>query len=142
MIQLSMKVTPDAKIVRAGLENVLAEGPRVSRQRLRTTANRVVRRMQAYPPERPGQRYKRTGRLFSHWSITGFEDRYTIANDMPYSKYVVGGARGDGQAWMHVGRWELLRDVTEEEMAQMPEEVQKAMVLVGRRNKLNVEARS
>ncbi len=64
-----------------------------------------------YPPERPGQRYKRTGALGRGWGVTFNPASVTIHNRMGSSGYVVGDGRGGRQAWMHKGRWWLFRDV-------------------------------
>lgn len=126
------------EVVRQGLENLSVEIPRIGRRRLRTIMNRVVRRMQAYPAERPGQLYRRTGNFFSHWKIEEITTGYAIENTAHrkgnyYGQYVVGDAYGTGQAWMHAGRWELLRDVTEEELDALPEQIEDDVVLVARR---------
>lgn len=65
----------------------------------------------AYPPERPGQRYRRTGALGRNWDIRINPASITIYNRMAYAGYVVGDGKGKGQAWMHRGRWWLARDV-------------------------------
>ncbi len=61
-----------------------------------------------YPPERPGQRYVRTGRLGDSWTKRQY-GRYhvTFSNKTPYAQYVVGDSEGRKQAWMHAGRWWL-----------------------------------
>lgn len=62
-----------------------------------------------YPPERPGQRYIRTGYLGDMWDSaspefaplgSGFEAK--IENPTAYAPFVQDAAE---QAWMHVGRW-------------------------------------
>lgn len=81
------------------------------------SVNRVAQIIKAemsnYPPERPGQRYKRTGNLGRSWDVSftarsmdGIEQ--SIFTELDYSPYVE-KAPGDGepdQAWMHVGRWQ------------------------------------
>jgi hypothetical protein len=126
-------------MVRQGLENLSAELPLIGRRRIRTVMNRVVRRMQAYPAQRSGQRYVRTGRLFSHWKIEEIERGYSVENTAAgpngkaYAKYVVGDAYGTGQAWMHAGRWDVFRDVMEEELQVLPDEIHDEIILVARR---------
>ena len=142
MPQITIKTT--APLVRQGLEDLAKEIPLIGRRRLRTTTNRIVRRMQAYPAERAGQsissshavlgtifravRYRRTGNLGRSWTVTGRDNGYTIKNDArrkgkAYGKYVVGDSQGDGQAWMHAGRWQLFRNVVDDEVSKMPPEV-------------------
>lgn len=153
---MRITVQVSTELVRKGLENLFGEVPQVSRQRIRTVMERAKRRMQEYPPERPGQsktsshpvlgttyqavRYRRTGNLGSHWAIGETEkgSGYTLENTAKrrgkaYGRYVVGRADGTGQAWMHVGRWQLLRDVIDDEVAKLPEQVLKDIKLVARK---------
>lgn len=103
--------------------------------------NRVVRQMQTYPPERPGQQYVRTGRLFYSWKVEEIPNGYALENrasrrGREYAGYVIGDAYGGGQAWMHVGRWETLRDVTKEQLRALPDEVEGDVIMVARRGGL------
>jgi hypothetical protein len=74
--------------------------------------------------------------LGSGWTITPRQDGYTISNSTPYTKYVVGTAYGTEQAWMHQGRWQLLRDVSDEEVAKLPKEIEDNIMQVARREGL------
>lgn len=155
---MQISVTTNAPLVRQGLENLTAELPKIGRRRIRTMMERVKRKMQAYPPEPAGQsvssshpvlgtifhgaagRYRRTGRLGQSWVIedAGSGSGYKISNDASnrgrrYGHYVVGDAYGTGQAWMHQGRWQKLRDVVDEEVAKLPPEVEKEINMVARR---------
>lgn len=132
MTQLSIQVT-GAELVRKGLEDLGAEIPRIGRLQIYRTAQAIVRTMKEYPPERPGQTYIRTGTLGGGWNILSRSDGYTIRNDTPYAKYVVGNAYGLEQAWMHQGRWQLQRDVTEDEVSKLPEEIVNEISMVARR---------
>jgi hypothetical protein len=137
--QLTIRVHSD--LVRQGLENLADELPRIGRRRIRTMVDRVIRRMQEYPNERPGQTYKRTGRLFYSWTVESLDNGYRIGNDASrrgrdYAKYVVGDAYGTSQAWMHAGRWAKYRNVVEEEIMWLPHAVIEDINLVARRNNL------
>ncbi len=75
----------------------------------------------AYPPERPGQKYKRTGRLGRSWramnprpGVVSIINLARTPGGKPYAHWVVGDAKGEGQAWMHVSRWWKARDIIEE----------------------------
>lgn len=149
---------PNARLVRQGAQNLDAEIPQVGRRQIRTSLNRIIRIMQAYPPERPGQyrtgshpilgttyiavRYKRTGRLGRSWVIERKGDNgYVIKNDARspktrkrYAQYVVGNAYGAGQAWMHKGRWDVFRDVVDDEMQTLPAPINREIEMVARRN--------
>jgi hypothetical protein len=64
-----------------------------------------------YPPERPGQRYKRTNTLKNNWSIDGphLEGNgdlvTTVQNSTRYSVFVHGDAQGNKQSSFHKNRW-------------------------------------
>lgn len=137
-MQLSIKVRTE--LVRQGLENLSAEMPAAGRRRLRTVLERAKRVMEAYPAERPGQRYTRTGKLFSGWRINklGNNKGYSLGNIRDYGKFVVGDAYGTSQAWMHKGRWPLFRAVTEKELEALPKELEKEIVMVARREGFDV----
>lgn len=72
-----------------------------------------------YPAARPGQRYKRTGRLGRGWR-SGVRGRAVyIENVTPYAGYVVGDGKGKRQAWMHRGRWYVMRAEVERQRPQL-----------------------
>ena len=111
-MQITIQVR-NAELVKKGLANIRAEIPRIAESTIKAAAEKVVKRMQVYPPERPRQTYVRTGRLGSSFKITRSATGYTISNNAeakgrPYSRYVIGDTAGKigggGQAWMHVGR--------------------------------------
>src|SRR5689334_4259146 len=132
MTQLSLNIT-GADLVRKGLQDLSAEIPKIGRLQIYQTEQAIVRRMKVYPPERPNQTYIRTGTLGGGWSITSRIDGYTISNSTPYTKYVVGNAYGLEQAWMHQGRWNLLRDVSDEEVGKLPAAIEDNISQVARR---------
>ena len=72
-----------------------------------------------YPPERPGQRYRRTGNLKRSWEAGVRGNVVYIKNAMPYSGYVVGDGAGQRQAWMHRGRWYVMHDMVEEKKPEL-----------------------
>lgn len=80
-----------------------------------------------YPPQRPGQKYKRTGRLGRSMGSTmgggkagpadiesvEIGDKYVVGkygSRLEYAQYVIGE---ETQAWMHVGRWWTERKVAQ-----------------------------
>jgi hypothetical protein len=87
-----------------------------------------------YPPPRPGQKYKRTGRLANSWAVrSAGKNTIQIVNNAatrgrPYARYVVGDGGGKGQAWMHAGRWWLGRDVISEEMPALREDLRQYII--------------
>lgn len=155
---MQISVTTNAPLVRQGLENLTKELPQIGRRRIRTVMERIKRKMQEYPPEPSGQsissshsvlgtifrgaagRYRRTGKLGASWVIAeAGATGYKIANNATgrggrrYGHYVVGDAYGTSQAWMHVGRWQKLRDVVDEEVAKLPPEIEQEINMVARR---------
>ena len=138
MTQLSIKVT-GAEIVRQGLQDLAAEIPKIGRLQIYRTEQAIAKRLKAYwtnnsPPELPS--YVRTGRLARGYTITGIPNGYTLSNSTPYTKHVVGNAYGLDQAWMHAkpGRHTLWRDVQDEEVAKLPQEIDDAITVVARRD--------
>lgn len=96
---------------------------------------RAILKATPYPPKRPKQRYIRTGRLANSWTVAHTPEGATIVNHASargreYARFVVGNAAGEGQAWMHRGRWWKARDVIDNEtpklMSQLAAEVVKA----------------
>ncbi len=137
MTQLSIDFR-NAELVRKGLQDLAAEIPKIGRLQIYRMEQTVVRRMKEYwtmgqPPELPS--YQRTGGLAGGYFIVPKTNGYTVINNVPYTKHVVGNAYGLEQAWMHArpGRHKLLRDVTEEEVEKLPPEVEKEISMVARR---------
>lgn len=118
----------DAKLVAGKLANIHAEIPRISENTIKKAVEAVVKKMQAYPPQRPGSLYKRTMKLKEGWKVKKLQSGYTVTNNVVYGRYVVGTPEGaiggGGQAWMHVGRWLLFRDVAEYESSRLPPAVE------------------
>lgn len=84
-----------------------------------------------YPPERSGQKYRRTGRLNRAWQAvtTGAWNTIHIQNKASdkgraYAAWVVGNpiATGPAQSWIHQGRWWIATDVISDTIPQALEE--------------------
>jgi len=99
------------------LDNLFLE----SADSVNKVAQIIKTEMTNYPPERPGQRYRRTGNLGRSWDVS-FQSRsmdgleQSIFTELDYSPYVE-KAPGDGepdQAWMHEGRWQTDAQVAAE----------------------------
>ena len=82
----------------------------------------VIDDMKIYPAPIPGSKYVRTYLFQRSWkktkvkTVTG--QGYQITNmaarkGRKYGGYVVGDAKGEGQATIHMGRWRVFRDVLE-----------------------------
>lgn len=141
MTQLTFRVK-GAKIVRSGLQDLAADIPRIGRRQIRNTMDRIVKVMKVYPPAPPGSTYERTFKLKRGWKVVpiGLEG-YRIENrarfrGRGYTKYVVGLASGLGQAWMHVGRWMLFRNVVDAEGARLPRDIARHIRISARKKGL------
>ena len=138
MTQLSIKVT-GGEIVRQGLQDLAAEIPEIGRLQIYRTEQAIAKRLKNYwtnndPSELPS--YTRTGDLSRGYKITPLREvGYTLSNKTPYTSLVVGNAYGTGQAWMHAkpGRHTLWRDVQDEEVDKLPQEIDDAITVVARR---------
>jgi len=128
-------------MVARGLANIRAEIPKISERTMKKIADGIVKEMRNYPPERSGQTYRRTYKLRDAWKITKLVSGYTVTNNVKYGRYVVGtptGAiGGGGQAWMHVGRWLLFRDVAEQKVSEaLPNTVEEYIRIKVKQEKL------
>lgn len=139
MTQLSVTVT-GAELVRKGLQDLEAEIPKIGREQIYRTMQAIVKTMKAYPPPPTYSTYVRTYRLQAGWNIIPKANGYSVTNETTYTKYVVGNAYGLEQAWMHVGRWQLLRDVAESETGKLPMEIEREISMVARRLGFNSTA--
>ena len=155
MSQLTIKIR--GEVVRQGLQDLSAELPKIGRRQIRDMMNRVVRKMQEYPPE-PAHRTRsanhsvlgliytktgRTGRYYKSWKIEQVTNGYKLSNTAEnrgfnYAIKVGGDAYGQRQGTWNGGSmkaygWKLTRDVMDEEVEKMPDAVEKEIVMVARR---------
>jgi hypothetical protein len=79
----------------------------------------VLARIRRYPPERPNQRYIRTGTLNRSWSRriegSGLSIRGIVGSNgamAPYNRLVQDRQH---QSRVHRGRWQTIQDVAEQE---------------------------
>ena len=158
MTQLTIKIE-GAEIVRKGLEDLAAEVPKVSRQRIYNFMRKVQARMRKpgkairYPVKWDSEKQRRaffasngfgrgiparrTGKYNQAWAIQRLgETGYRLTNPTKYSQYVGGTAYGTSQSRIHGGRWPVMRDVFDDQFEKLPQEIQDALVAVARRNKL------
>lgn len=81
-------------------------------------ARELVRQARIYPPERPGQHYRRTFRFRRGWRIIparfiGGDLTVRVENATPYAREVVADDFGRGQSGYHIGRWYIFRQLAE-----------------------------
>ena len=138
-ISITLTAGRNVQVVRMGLQNLDAEVVKIGRNQLYNQSRQVVKLKQSYPAERKGQKYVRTYLFKRSWQIEaaksgGYSIRNTAARKgRGYGKYVVGDSIGQQQAWMHVGRWQVFRDVVEACAAQLPEGVRDEIILYARK---------
>ena len=151
-ITISIK---DAELVKRGLADLGAEIPRIGRQVFFGTAQRIQRRMKKYPPTNKakvnwdsekqrrayfatdgfghGIPYTRSGGYARGFEIVKTDTGYRIENKQPGAVFVGGDAYGNRQSRIHKNRWPLFRDIAEQEIEKLPEEIQKNVAMVIRR---------
>lgn len=156
MTKLSIKVR--GELVRMGLQDLSVELPRVGRRQIRTMLNRVQKRLSVpgKPPTYPikwdsakqrkaffatdgfgrGIPTKRTGEYAAGWKIEPITNGYALTNETEYSKFVGGDAFGVVHSGIHKDRWQVYRDVVDEEVQTLPDEIEREIVMVARRNNL------
>ena len=78
----------------------------------------------SYPPPPPQSTYTRTRTLGKGWGSRSTNTSVTVGNNVPYAFWV---QDRDRQAWMHVGRWQTVQDIAEDEEENVLKEVQKAV---------------
>jgi hypothetical protein len=121
------------KTVRKGLENLSADIPKVSIERVGDSADNIIAVMQKYPRKLPNQRYVRTGELgrkTTKKKVTNMG--YAVQVDpvykgKHYGKYVVGNAYGEEQAGIHAGRWKLFYEVVMKEGDKLVKNIDRAI---------------
>lgn len=137
MPRIRIEVDGDQKAARA-LRALGKDIGEVTLARIEEALQKVVRRMKRYPPPRPGQRYKRTGRLGASWDVSAAPQGFVISNNArahgrAYARYVVGDARGQKQAWMHKDRWPVFREVVLKYLGDLPKKILSTLRVSGRR---------
>lgn len=124
----------NAKLVRRGLQDLRLKIPLVGRQTMWDWLVEIRRKLKIYPAKRTGQKYKRTYRLGRGWNIRkASENSYYLQNTTPYTKWVQGNAYGQMQAWMHVDRWSLMRDIVDQDIDLLPKRLAERITTVARR---------
>ena len=112
-MQITVKVINQQ--VRVSLRNVARAIPKSGIRVLMRLMKNAVEIITSYPPKPPESRYVRTGaygRSFELTRVGAVGVRLTSGLD--YTVYVGGNAVGAGQAWMHEGRWMLIKEAIDE----------------------------
>lgn len=117
-MQISVRVDDKVSV---GLEKLGSSIPKITSEEVQDGLEQAVKEARGgYPdgsysgytvPTLPQQGYVRRGELGrgTYWTREGAS--YRIRSDTPYSRYVIGDARGEGQAVIHRGRWPVAYQV-------------------------------
>ncbi len=155
MPEITLTTNDSAKMVRQGLQNLEKQIPEVGRLQIYRVFQRIKSRMsrEALRPSGPinwdserqrkaffasdgfggGIPTRRTGTYARGWQIERQDNGYRLTNAAEsYARYVGGDAFGMSQSGIHRGRWPLFRDAVDEEIANLPEEVEKNLELASR----------
>ena len=117
----------------AALLRTADEVPVTTGHEIRKVMERSKRVLVQQPPQRPGQTYVRTQTLVSGWKVTNVQSPYVghgLQNYTPYTQWVTGNEFGQMQAWMHVNRWPVFREVVEEFVEEVPDNIKKQIMVV------------
>ena len=162
-VTLSVQVK-NATLKRQGLEHLRQEIPNIGAQRIYETLKRAQDQLKkpgrkpTYPIQWDSERQrrasfatdgfgrgiptKRSNAYIKAWKIRRnpssqkVQAGYSLINDSLYARYVGGSAYGDGQSRIHQGRWPLVRDVMERQVAKLPKSIEDNIGMVARREKL------
>lgn len=152
-IQLTVKVQ-NAELVRQGLEDLDKAIPDIGRKRIYAATVRMRRRLAAhvrrptYPIDWDSEKqrrfvlalltrqgnlpYRPTGRYEKNWKIVKQQNGYSIENDAVQARYLSGDFRGQGQSHIHEGRRPLTVRVVEEEVQDLPQDIDDHISYYGR----------
>lgn len=123
MTQITLKITGLNNVQRS--TRVIGQAiPKLTQRSIVKALERARIRAAKYPPKRPGQRYKRTGRYGRDNQVIETEMGGRLEFNAPYTTYVGGNAEGQGQAWMHEGRWRVIADEVDAEAQNMVNEIE------------------
>lgn len=153
-VQLSVKLAPDAKLVRKGLEDLGAEIPKIARKDIYDMMLRV-RKVMRTPGKRPRypiqwdsdkQRryvlamlreqdnlpYRRTDALPNAWDIVRTPTGYRMENPLSAAVYVYGNFAGERQSSIHEGRHPVAQEIMDAEIDGLPPTIEEHITRYGR----------
>lgn len=122
--------------VRNALRYLAAQQPKLTDPVIEDWAEdmRDILKNTPYPSPRPGQRYVRTFQLRDSWAAKRIKPgEWQIVNEArgkggQYAWRVVGNAKGQGQSWMHKGRWWVAVEIVSNYTPELTEQLTKALV--------------
>jgi hypothetical protein len=139
MATITVKV--ENQKVKQGLRVVGDAIPRATDRLVKKTMEAARDEVRTYPPELPGQKYKRTGRRYRATKVVRADTRaYRLESNPVYpggrtaNPFVVGDAKGLGQAWMHVGRWTKIKDAVDKHVKALLKDISQEIGAILRRS--------
>lgn len=144
-IQLSVKTTGSAELVRQGLEDLAKEIPLIGRKRIYEkmltvrTALRKPGARPSYPIQWDSERQRRAffasdgfGRGIpsqrtgseGRWQIVKLAEGYRFEHPSPHAVYLWGNYEGARQSKIHEGRWPVLQPLVEAAIQELPPEIE------------------
>ena len=155
---MRLSVTTTAPLVRQGLENFALEIPKIGKRRVYNAMRKIKAIVSKpgkainYPVKWDSEKQRRayfatdgfgrgiptvrTDTYIQGWDIRPLDNGYVLTNTAPGAIYISGGAYGNRQSRIHQGRWPLLRDAAENEIAKLPAEISDDINMVARRQGL------
>lgn len=115
-----------------GFGELEREIPAAHRKQMHRSAYLIGAHFRVYPSKPSTSTYIRTGDLRDSVEIVDMSNGSTVKIDpvsprgVHYGTYVIGNPWGVGQAWMHKGRWPLLKAVADKVTRTMAQEMESA----------------
>jgi len=130
-MQLTTTIT-NAGNVKLGISSVGRAIPKLTRRRLESWLRIVMKIAVPYNGGTsysvPLRGYTRTGELGRRTRVEAGENQTgvygRIVSDAKHSVYVIGNSEGDGQASVHDGYWQTLRDVLDHEIVSLLDQME------------------
>lgn len=134
MTQVTVKITGDDEL-RVGLKRLGDAIPALSARAVRAAMVKAKEEASAQWPVaeyygynvglRYQQKYERTGRYGGGFQVVrNGPQNYTLQNRVAYAVYVGGDSNNQGQAWMHQGRWPLIRETVDKFVEPMVQQIE------------------
>lgn len=120
-VDISVEVKDYPKISR-DLERFIRDFPEVAGLADWLKKERLKLARTPYPPELPGQRYRRTGVFGASWRARVFRDGGQLINIARYASDVTGSPdapSGERQAKIHQGRWWIAKEEVEADLPKL-----------------------
>lgn len=130
-MQLTTTIT-NAGNVKLGIRKIGRAIPKLTRRRLESWLRVVMKMSVPYNGGTsysiPFRGYERTGELGRRTRVESGENSTgvygKIVSDAKHSVYVIGNSEGEGQAEIHSGIWQKMRDVTDREIVSLLNEME------------------